>query len=71
MNTRWESEPGRILCRWSEVGERTEYNALWMQEASTHTDCHASAAVPNFSMHSPLGSGEWFVPWRLRWVRSG
>lgn len=67
MKTRWEAEPGRILCRWSEVGERTEYSPAWMQEASKSIEYHAPAAVPNFSMHSALGSGEWFVPWRLRW----
>ena len=67
MKARWQTEPGRILCTWSEIGERTEYNPPWMQEPSMRTEGHVSVAVPDFTMHSLLGSGEWFVPWRLRW----
>ena len=67
MKARWQTEPGRILCRWSEIGERTESNPSWMQEPSKHSEGHDSVAIPDFTTHSPLGSGEWFVPWRLRW----
>lgn len=67
MKARWQTEPGRILCRWSGTGECTRYNPPWMQDASGRIDGHVSPAVPDFTMHSPLGSGEWYVPWRLRW----
>jgi len=28
-------------------------------------------AVPDFTTHSLLGSGEWFVPWNARWSVPG
>lgn len=67
MKARWQSEPGRIVCQWSEAGERVQYNPPWMQQASSRIERQALLAVPDFTAHSPLGSGEWYVPWRLRW----
>ena len=67
MKTSWQTEADGIVCRWSETGERIQYNPLWLQEASRSVDRSIPPAVPDFSTHSPLGSGEWFVPWNARW----
>ena len=71
MKARWQSEPARILCSWSGIGERTEYNPPWMQQPSNRSEGPVAVAVPDFTTHSPMGSGEWFVPWRLRWCVPG
>jgi hypothetical protein len=66
MKTSWQTDADRIVCRWSETGERTQYNPPWLQQASQGVDRSVTLAVPDFASHSPLGSGEWFVPWNGR-----
>jgi hypothetical protein len=56
----------RALAMWSESGERLPYNPQWAVELSDNTH-NATSSLPNFGDHSPLGSGEWIVPWNVRW----
>lgn len=67
MKTSWQTEGDRIVCRWSEAGKRIQYNPPWLQEASRSVDKSVSPVIPDFTMHSPFGSGEWYVPWSARW----
>ena len=30
MRSSWQTETGHLACRWSEVGQRVEYNSPWM-----------------------------------------
>ena len=66
MKSSWQTDTGNLSCRWSEVGQRVQYDSAWIQEMSVVQSGYLPP-VPDFASHSPLGSGEWFVPWRLRW----
>jgi hypothetical protein len=66
MKSSWQTDAGNLSCRWSEVGQRVQYDSAWIQEMSVVQSGYLPP-VPDFASHSPLGSGEWFVPWRLRW----
>jgi len=59
MRSTWQMERGQLICRWSEGGQRGQYNPLWMQQAS---DIHGSylPPVPDFASHSPFGGATWF-----------
>jgi hypothetical protein len=61
MKSSWQGNPGQLTCRWSEVGQRVEYNLRRMGEAS---DGRGSYLPPptDFPSHSPLGGAEWFEP---------
>jgi hypothetical protein len=67
MQRSWETRAEHLVCRWPEAGKHIPYNPLWMQEASASVDRTISPAIPNFAARSPLGSGEWFAPWNIRW----
>jgi hypothetical protein len=67
MKTSWQTEAGRIVCRWSETGEHIQCAPPWLQGASQSVDRSVKPAILDFTTHSPLGSGEWFVPWNARW----
>ncbi len=71
MKTSWQMEAGRVVCRWAGTESRVLYNAPWLEEASRSVDRSVGPAVPDFATHSPLGSGEWFVPWNARWSVPG
>ena len=59
MRSSWQWEPGHIACRWSDVGQRVQYNPGWIPE-----DAHMQGAylppVPDFASHSPFGGVSWF-----------
>jgi hypothetical protein len=67
MNTSWLSESGDLLCRWTDAGAGIPYSPPWGQETSSGVDQTFVEPLPDFAAHSPLGSGEWFVPWDARW----
>jgi hypothetical protein len=71
MKTSWQAESGEIVCRWSVAQEHVPYNPPWIQEAANSLDRSVMPALPDFTLHSPLGSGEWFVPWSARWSVPG
>jgi hypothetical protein len=58
----WQTETGRLACRWFDVGQRAEYNPRWMQEA-VNTPSGYLPPVPDFASHSPFGGATWFQPY--------
>lgn len=67
MNTDWQTESGSLECRWSELTERSRYIPAWFHDAAPETYASVLPPIPDFAAHSPLGSGEWMVPWNARW----
>jgi hypothetical protein len=61
MVSTWQTETGHLVCRWSDVGQRLQYNPSWMQEVS---DIHIgySPPPPDFAARSPFGGATWFQP---------
>ncbi len=66
MTLSWQKNTGNLSCLWSEVGQQVQYASDWIHETTVVQSGHLPP-VPDFASHSLLGSGEWFVPWRLRW----
>jgi hypothetical protein len=67
MKMSWQTETDRILCRWSEVGERVQYNPRWVQDASRDVDMkNVPTSIPDFTRLSPFGGREWYTPDRER-----
>ena len=60
MRSSWATETGHLACRWSEIGQRVQYNPRWMQEASD-TQGSYLPPLPDFVIHSPFG-GRLVVP---------
>ena len=69
MSSSWQIEAGHLVCRWSEVGKRVQYNPCWMQEA-THVHGRYLPPIPDFASHSPFVGPYWSkrqdcIVWRL------
>jgi hypothetical protein len=64
MKSTWQTETGHLACRWSEVGQRFQYNPLWIQETSKVQSGYLRPA-PDFASHSPFGGAYWFQPYRV------
>jgi hypothetical protein len=64
----WESETGRLKCRWSEAGKRADYNLRWLQDAANSVGGkNASPLFLDFRRLSPFGGGRsWWVPAHAR-----
>jgi uncharacterized protein YodC (DUF2158 family) len=69
MKTSWQSETGRLECRWFEGGHSVRQTDL--EDSPENKDRSFSPSIPDFACHSPLGSGEWFAPWSARWILPG
>jgi hypothetical protein len=67
MKTSWQTEAGHLECRWADLGQQVRRSVPWMHDASEGADRSRVSSMPNFAEHSPLGSGEWFAPWSMRW----
>ena len=67
MKILWQSESGGLVCRWSDLLESDQSTSPVAREASTGVYARFVPPMPDFAAHSPLGSGEWFVPWNSRW----
>jgi hypothetical protein len=61
MKASWQVEPGHLACRWSEVGQRVQYDPSWIQGISEMQSGYLPP-VPDFAGHSPFGAGTWFHP---------
>ena len=61
MRSSWQTEEGHLTCRWSDVGQRVQYNPRWMQGTS---DIQSGflPPPPDFASHSPFGGVSWFQP---------
>jgi hypothetical protein len=67
MKMSWQTATDRLACRWSEVGQRVQYNAPWIQDASRNVHRkNISPSVPVFATLSRLGGREWYAPDRRR-----
>lgn len=60
MQSSWQTETGRLACRWSALGEPVSYRPTWMQEAAEVRVY--LAPIPDFASHSPFGGVSWFQP---------
>lgn len=67
MNSAWQTHSGHLACRWSGLFEQPQPAPALLRELSDGADHNAVVPIPDFAAHGPLGSGEWFVPWNLRW----
>jgi hypothetical protein len=63
----WQGESGGLECRWSNLLDSNQSNSSITHEASSGVYTSFVPPLPDFAAHSLLGSGEWFVPWNLRW----
>ena len=61
MSSSWQMDTGNLACRWSEAGQRIEYNPPWMQETSAMPGSYLPPP-PDFATHSPFGGPDWFLP---------
>ena len=67
MKISWQIKTGGPVCRWSDPGKRIPYDPSSILEDSTEASGSFLPPVPYFVAHSLLGSGEWYVPWKMRW----
>jgi hypothetical protein len=68
MKASWQSESGGLLCQWSDLLEGDRSKSPITPEASTGIYGSFLPPTPDFAAHSPLGSGEWYLPWNSRWI---
>ena len=63
MKMSWQTDPDRLVCRWSEAGEHIRYNPPWVQDdpGSTPGDNHPPTPLV-FTKLSPFGGAHWFGP---------
>jgi len=61
MSSSWQMEAKHLACRWSEIGQRLQYNPRWIQEAKDIPSGYLPP-VPDFASHSPFGGATWFQP---------
>ena len=68
MKTSWQSGTGTLECHWSEAVDPAQPHLPSLSETAREArEGGLLPRIPNFAAHSPLGSGEWFVPWSARW----
>jgi len=67
MKTSWQSDSDGLVCLWSVLLDDDQPHSPITLGASTEAYASFVPPMPDFAAHSLLGSGEWFVPWRLRW----
>lgn len=65
MKMAWDSGTDRILCRWSEAGERAQYKPSWIVDTS-ESSARVPSPVPDFTRLSPFGGKDWFATSSLR-----
>ncbi len=62
MKILWQSDKGRLVCRWSEVGKHVQYSPRWIQDASQNVDQeNVSLSDMDFTRLSPFGGSEWYA----------
>ncbi len=59
MQSSWQAKTGALECRWSEMGQRLQYNSRWMKETPLVEGSHLKP-LPDFAHHSPFGGAVWF-----------
>jgi len=61
MTLSWQTETGHLVCRWSGVVQRVQYNPSWMEETSDIQSSYLPP-LPVFTSRSPFGGATWFQP---------
>jgi hypothetical protein len=61
----WQTEAGRLACRWSEAGPRVPYDPRWMQETSEVPSGYLPP-LTDFASHSPFAGATWFHPYSAK-----
>lgn len=57
----WQTDADRLVCRWSEFGERLRYNPDWLRETSSPAGASAGRpVVPVFTRLSSFGGAGWY-----------
>ena len=66
MELSWQADRDRLVCHWSETGERLRYNPPWMQDAPKFLD-ETRGCAPELPLTklSPFGA-QWYAPHRPR-----
>jgi len=62
MTSSWQTETGHLLCRWSDLVQRVQYNPSWMRESSDIQSSYLPPLLPDFASRSPFGGAYWFRP---------
>jgi hypothetical protein len=67
MEISWQADSDRLVCRWSEAGERLRYSPQWMRDAPEFVDEKTGCApAVAFTKLSPFGAKDWYGPRRSR-----
>lgn len=69
MQTLWQTGPDGLACRWSEPAEPTPSHLIAIEENPGADFESYLDPLPDFAAHSLLGSGEWLLPWNVRWSK--
>lgn len=67
MTSGWQTGSSHIELRWTELTRNAPPDRSWLQDFPAGHEALLAPLVPDLSAHSPLGSGEWMVPWDARW----
>jgi len=59
MKLSWQTEIGHLVCRWSQFGERVQYNPPWIQDTSRDVLSNSLTAL-DFTRLSPFSGSEWY-----------
>jgi hypothetical protein len=60
MPSLWQADSGGLICRWSNPGQRVQFDPSWMQGTSESQGSYLPPPV-DFAMHSPFGGVSWFL----------
>jgi len=62
MKVSWQTEADRLVCRWSEAGERVQYDPRWIRDAPRDVQGrNVSPSFLDFTRFSPFGGREWYA----------
>ena len=67
MTGSWKAEQDGLAHHWPEDLSDIRNRPAWLGEAPDGDFCKSPSCVPEFAAHSPMGSGEWIAPWKVRW----
>lgn len=59
VRSSWKNQSGRLVCRWSEPAEHTQYHLYWSNETPDVQSGYLPP-LPDFARHSPFGGVSWF-----------
>jgi diadenosine tetraphosphate (Ap4A) HIT family hydrolase len=60
MKIQWQTESGRLTCRWQGAGERVRYDAPWLRGARA-PEKSSGLPIPKFTRLSPFAGRGWYA----------